>query len=275
MSTWYSDTHVDFAPITKLGWLRVVLRASVLFVLIFGGLAVLLLCRLIEYPIFRAKRPFTPFITQFVCRWALRIIRLRYVRNGHPCKTAAAIVANHSSWLDIFTLNAGQRIYFVSKSQVAQWPGIGWLARATGTLFISRDRRDAKKQADIIEHRLSAGHQLLFFPEGTSTDGSLVLPFKSTLFAPFLNDSSQERWVQAVSVRYFPDPRYDSKFFGWWGGMTFGPHFLQVLARNWAGSVHVTYHAPQNAAFFADRKALAKAAEMAVRTGFDESSVKT
>ncbi|WP_367998774.1 lysophospholipid acyltransferase family protein, partial [Photobacterium sanguinicancri] len=53
-------------------------------------------------------------------------------------KQHGAVVANHSSWLDIFALNARKRIYFVSKAEVAKWPGIGWLARATGTVFINR-----------------------------------------------------------------------------------------------------------------------------------------
>jgi lyso-ornithine lipid O-acyltransferase len=92
-----------------------------------------------------------------------------------------ALVANHASWLDIFTLNACDRIYFVSKSEVAGWPGIGWLARATGTVFINRQGREAQMQKLLFEARLRAGHRLLFFPEGTSTDGQRVLDFKSTL----------------------------------------------------------------------------------------------
>ena len=79
-----------------------------------------------------------------------------------------AIVANHSSWLDIFALNAAQRVYFVAKSEVAGWPGIGWLARATGTVFIARKGTEAKKQQEIFEIPpagrasaavLSRGHQ--------------------------------------------------------------------------------------------------------------------
>ena len=98
----------------------------------------------------------------------------------------STVVANHASWLDIFALNAPQRIYFVSKDEVRDWPGIGWLARATGTVFIARKSREAGVQARLFETRMAAGHRLLFFPEGTSTDGRRVLPFKTTLFAAFL-----------------------------------------------------------------------------------------
>ena len=69
---------------------------------------------------------------------------------GRAMTNNGAVVANHSSWLDIFTLNATQQVYFVSKSEVAAWPGIGWLARGAGTVFIKRDRQQAKLQRDML-----------------------------------------------------------------------------------------------------------------------------
>ena len=180
--------------------------------------------------------------------------------------TLGAVVANHSSWLDIFALNARKRIYFVSKSEVAAWPGIGWLARATGTVFIARATRAAKEQRKLFEDRLHAGHKLLFFPEGTSTDGRRVLLFKSTLFAAFFtNELRDEMWIQPVSVAYSAPPGEDARFYGWWGDMEFGPHLLKVLAQSPHGAVDVTYHAPLRVADFPDRKALAATCEAAVR----------
>jgi 1-acyl-sn-glycerol-3-phosphate acyltransferase len=85
-------------------------------------------------------------------------------------------VANHAGWLDIFTLNAVQRVYFVSKSEVAAWAGVGVLARVTGTVFIDRQARQAAEQARMLQDRLAAGHRLLFFPEGTSSDARRVHP---------------------------------------------------------------------------------------------------
>ncbi len=118
-----------------------------------------------------------------------------------------AVVANHSSWLDIFTLNASQRIYFVAKSEVSGWPGIGWLARATGTVFITRKGTEAKRQQDLFEARLRAGHQLLFFPEGTSTDALRVLPFKPTLFQAFFTHGlDRVLFIQPVTVVYHAPP---------------------------------------------------------------------
>jgi 1-acyl-sn-glycerol-3-phosphate acyltransferase len=179
-----------------------------------------------------------------------------------------AVVCNHGSWLDIFSLNAAKRIYFVSKSEVARWPGIGWLARATGTVFIERNRARAVEQTKVFEDRLLAGHKLLFFPEGTSTDGLQVLPFKTTLFqAFFAQNLRDEIAVQPVSVVYTAPAGLDSRFYGWWGDMSFGAHLLTTLAPARQGAVRVIYHTPLNVAAFENRKALALACEEAVRAG--------
>jgi 1-acyl-sn-glycerol-3-phosphate acyltransferase len=180
-----------------------------------------------------------------------------------------AVVANHASWLDILTLNACQRVYFVSKAEVAGWPGIGWLARATGTVFIARDRAQADRQRREFEDRLGAGHRLLFFPEGTSTDGRRVLPFKTALFEAFLADGLRHGIaVQPVSVTYRAPAGEDARFYGWWADMDFASHFVQVLSAGRQGSVEVVLHEALQAANYESRKALAQAAEAAVRGGF-------
>ena len=180
-----------------------------------------------------------------------------------------AVVANHASWLDIFALNARKRVYFVSKAEVRGWPGIGWLARATGTVFITRDPREARTQRDMLCDRLTAGHKLLFFPEGTSSDGLRVLPFKSTLFAAVFEQGLAEiSWIQPVTIRYHAPEGEDARFYGWWGDMDFGPHLLKILAARRQGRVEVTYHTPMPVQGFRDRKDLARRAEEAVRAGF-------
>lgn len=249
-------------------WLRVIRRGLLLFGLVFGGLLLLLLLRLIERPLFGQARPVTPYITQCVCRSAFVLLGIRYRTQGSPMTGPGAVVANHSSWLDIFALNARKRIYFVSKSEVAGWPGIGWLARATGTVFIKRDRSEVNGQIAEFKHRLSLGHKLLFFPEGTSTDGLQVLPFKPSLFAAFLDPALRDTLcIQPVTVRYIAPAGEDPRFYGWWGDMDFGPHLLATLAAGRQGGVEVIYHPPVRVADYPDRKALAKAMEVTVRRG--------
>jgi 1-acyl-sn-glycerol-3-phosphate acyltransferase len=241
-----------------LGWLRILLRGIPLVILVFGGLAVLLVVRLIERPIWGAYRPWTPFIVQIVCRGSLWLLRIRLVRRGQIMKEHGAIVANHSSWLDIFVLNACTRVYFVAKAEVAGWFAIGWLARATGTIFIERRREQAVAQREQLAERLDIGHKLLFFPEGTSTDGCRVLPFKSTLFEALYVVQANDLWVQPVSVSYLAPKGCDPRVYGWWGGMPFAPHLLALLALGKTGQVEVTFHVPVSVDACTDRKMLAK-----------------
>lgn len=267
-ATWQGGDAPKPIRITALGWLRVALRASLLAVLVFGGLLVLLLVRLVERPLCGLHRPVTPFITQFVCRTAFWVLGMGFSTHGTLMQERGAVVANHTSWLDIFALNARKRIYFVSKAEVAAWPGIGWLARATGTLFIERNRARAKDQTDLFETRLKAGHKLLFFPEGTSTDGLRILPFKTTLFAAFFSDHLRDIcYIQPVSVVFHAPQGQDARFYGWWGDMAFAPHLLKTLAAPRQGRAELIYHAPLKVADFANRKTLAAACEDLVGTG--------
>lgn len=257
-------------PVSGAGWLRVVARGAVIFPLLLVGLALTLLLRLVERPLFAPRRPLTPWITVAVCRATLAVLGLRLRVTGELMRARGAVVANHVSWLDIFVLNARKRIYFVAKAEVAGWPGINWLARATGTLFIRRDRREAGAQVEVFRRRLEAGHKLLFFPEGTSTDGRRVLDFKTTLFAAFFAPGLRERmWIQPVAVVYTAPDGQDPRFFGWWGDMDLGPSLVQVMAQARQGRVELVYQPALRVADFADRKALAAAAEAAVRSALD------
>ena len=265
--TWHAADQPEVPPVRGFGWIRVGLRAVPLVSVIAVGLLVLLVLRLIERPLCGLRRPVTPWITKVVCRLALVILGLRCTVNGVPSQKVGAIVANHSSWLDIFVLNARMPAMFVAKSEVAGWAGIGWLARATGTVFIRRDRADVARQIVTFRAMLAAGHRLVLFPEGTSTDGLQVLPFKPALFATFLDAGfAPGLRIQPVSVVYHAPKGTDPRFFGWWGNMDFAPHLLAVLARPGGGGVTLVYHPPVPVAQFQNRKSLALACETAVRS---------
>lgn len=268
MSTAWDSTEPPVQlQIRPLGWGLAVVRALMLALLVFGGLILLLLIRLIERPIYGQSRPVTPYITQGVCRGAFVIMGLKHIIKGDPMRFRGAVVANHTSWLDIFTLNAAQRIYFVSKSEVESWPGIGWLARATGTLFIERNPIRAREQTVVFQKRLLKGQRLLFFPEGTSTDGRQVLPFKTTLFQSFFADALRDAiWIQPVTISYTAPLGADPRFYGWWGDMTFGVHLLKTLSVYRQGSVIAHYHPPLKVSDFPNRKELALACERQVRS---------
>ena len=104
-----------------------------------------------------------------------------------------------------------------------------------------------------------------FFPEGTSTDGLQVLPFKSTLFAAFFAEKFEETTLQAVTVNYEAPKGQDKRFYGWWGDMDLGPHLFTVLGIIRQGKIEVVFHPSVDRTDYADRKVLAKELETQVR----------
>ncbi len=240
-------------------------RLLALVAVIYGLLAVFLVMRSVEWP---WGRPLSPRITCRVCKVSLAILGIRLVIEGRPGTGPRVIVANHVSWLDILALNAPQEIVFVAKQEVRRWLGIGLLARATGTVFIERHPGRVRQQQSLLTERLARGERLLIFPEGTSTDGLQVLPFKSSLFAPFLHpDLTATLRIQPVTVQYQAPPGEDPRFFGWWGSIALVPHLLRVLRARPGGAVRVRFHPPIPVADWTDRKDLARICERWVRAG--------
>jgi 1-acyl-sn-glycerol-3-phosphate acyltransferase len=263
---WDPDSRPDHVRVGPIGWVLAAIRAVALLVVLIAGLLILLALRLPERLWSGTRRPWTSRLTQGVCRLSLRTLGFRLTVRGAPLAGWGAVVANHSSWLDIFVLNACQPITFVSKSEVARWPFIGWLARATGTVFIERDPRKAAAQARLFVERIRQGDRLLFFPEGTSTDGMRVLPFKSTLFEAFFAEGLADVMaIQPVAVTYRAPKGTDPRFYGWWGDMSLAPHLLLTLAALRQGGAEVDLLPPIPVAAAGSRKALAAAAEAAVR----------
>ncbi len=267
-TTWISE---DGEPVSEKisisGWVLVFIRGCAILLVILIGLVLKFLLRFFEKPLFGDRRPATPFITVLVSKISLYLLSIRVKRLGTPLERPGALVANHSSWLDIFALNSSQRLYFVSKSEVARWPGIGSLAKATGTLFIRREAKEAFVQKKLFEQRIKMGHKLIFFPEGTSTDGMRVLPFKSALFQAFFDlEFNSQCYIQPVTVTYFAPKNEDPRFYGWWGDMSFARHLLKTIAAKRQGKIEVRYHEPLLVSDFGKRKELAAAAEAIIRS---------
>lgn len=202
-------------------------------------------------------------------RWGLGLLGLRHVVRGTPVR-AGALVANHCSWIDILTLRAVTLMYFVSKAEVRTWPVVGFITHVCGTIYIERRRSQAKRQEQMLRERIAAGQLLCFFPEGTSTDGLRVLPFKSSLFSVFFHDhQGADLLVQPVTLRYRPAPGsgLPAEFYGWWGDMRLGAHVWAVMSRSFGGTAEVMFHQPVDPRDFADRKALAEHCQRVVASG--------
>mgnify|MGYP000558868950 CR=1 FL=1 len=190
---------------------------------------------------------------------------------GDPAQVppACLVVLNHVSWLDIMVLSAVAPLSFVAKKEVASWPFFGSLARLQRTVFVDRDRRHATGNSrDEMRERLKAQDILVLFPEGTSSDGRQVLPFKSSFFAAADGGGVL---VQPVTLAYsghwnLPMTRRLLPFYAWYGDMDLGPHLLGALR---AGPMEVTVvcHRPLSLSGEMNRKALARHAEEQIRQG--------
>ena len=264
--TWGLDVAPPKVGITWAGRVLGLARGVVLLFLLLTGLIVLVPLRGLERLAFGLRRPFSPAVVQIVCQIALRVVGLRLRVRGQALRGRGAIVANHASWIDILALNAAARVFFVAKAEVATWPAIGALAKMAGTVFIHRDRTQSDLQRLLFAARLRAGHRLLFFPEGTSSDGTRVLPFKSTLFAAFFTPELRPLLqIQPASVTYLAPTGQDPRLYGWWGSMAFGAHFLQILCQTRQGQVQIVFHPALSLTESADRKSLALECEKMVR----------
>lgn len=167
-----------------------------------------------------------------ILRWSgklLHILGVHVRTHGSPMPTSEAtlIVANHISWLDVFALNHVCPARFVAKSEVAHWPLIGRLCQGTGTLFIERgNKRDALRANKAIMEALQQGQHIALFPEGTSSDGSIVLPFRSPLLQPALDSRTP---IQPVYLRYSDTNDQQSSAAAYCGDMTFRASLWRLL----------------------------------------------
>lgn len=129
--------------------------------------------------------PYQPFQRPVIRWWHRRfcvILGVEIRVHGRPAVGHAMWVSNHVSWLDIPVLGAHFPVYFLSKAEIARWPVVGWLARVAGTLFIQRGSGDAGMIQDQLSAHLREGRNVLFFPEGTTTDGVKLKRFFHKLF---------------------------------------------------------------------------------------------
>ena len=266
MVLWNGVEPQPFPKLGLLGWLRLALRLVIYGIVTLELVLLWALAKLLEKLVGGDKM--SGAVVRLWARVGHSVLGLRLEVQGEEMTHGGAIVANHTSWTDIFVLHSAAHIHFVSKAEVASWPVIGWLARVTGTLFIERKPSEAKKQQVQLAERIAGGDKLCFFPEATSSDGLRVLPFNSTLFSVFHTEDLRDLvWVQPVTVTYFPPKGKDKRFYGWWGDMEFADHAKVILGLSMGGRVRVTFHEPLKAADFSTRKDLSKAAGDIVRDG--------
>jgi 1-acyl-sn-glycerol-3-phosphate acyltransferase len=202
--------------------------------------------------------------------WLLGIaVRVLGQAAPHPPGRPVVFVANHSSWLDVLVLGSLVEAAFVSKAEVGTWPLIRTVAALGRTVFVSRRRSSAGREANEMAARLAEGASLVLFPEGTTSDGARVLGFRSALFGAI--GPNMGVTVQPVSIVYdrlngLPLSRKLRFHFAWYGDMDIGRHAVSIAAEP-NGQATVLFHPPVPGAMLASRKALAEATFAAIDAG--------
>lgn len=207
----------------------------------------------------------------------LWLFSVRVTQTGTPPAPGepALVLANHVSWLDIIAIGSLRPLSFVAKSEIAGWPVIGHLAALQRTLFIDRARRGATATVSAaMGHRLADGELVVLFAEGTTGDGTRLLPFRSSLVgaarAALQAESERARIrLQPLAITYprrngLPVVRSERAEIAWYGDMELAPH-LAAFVQGGPIDVHVVWGAPILFEADSDRKVATAAAEAEVR----------
>lgn len=183
-------------------------------------------------------------------RWVRAVLGMRVAIRGTPARAARVVFAcNHLSYLDVAVLGSVLRATFVAKNDVRGWPLAGVLARLQNSVFVSRDPRRASEIVEAMRAALAVEHRLVVFAEGTTSDGSRVLPFKSSAFAALTDPALEDVAIQPVTIELLAvdgraiDDGGDRDRYAYYGDATLVPHMVGFM-RGAGASVRLTFHAP-------------------------------
>ncbi|HXI51368.1 MAG TPA: lysophospholipid acyltransferase family protein [Candidatus Saccharimonadales bacterium] len=189
---------------------------------------------------------------QHACRRVLRIMDVKIQTKG-PIPVRGLMVSNHLSYVDILLISAITPSVFIAKNEVKRWPVFGWFAQLSGTLFVRRSRRsDVARLNRELHQLLDTNLLVVLFPEGTSSDGSQVLPFKSSLLEPI---TRLDQPVTVAFIQYSLPEGNAGEDVCYWGDMTLAPHLLNLFSKEGV-TAHVSFTRLEHAAH--SRKELAR-----------------
>lgn len=222
-------------------FLRRLFRLSLLLLLVVAGVTI----ELLIFPLLddtRRRRVIRRWSAALLAACGLRL-RVQDGAAGAPSALAALapgrmLVANHVSWLDIFAINAVATSAFVAKAELRRWPVAGLLVARAGTVFIERARRHAVHR--VIGHlreRIRAGFPVAVFPEATTSDGRMLLPFYGNLLEAAIEEDTE---IVPLALRYLDEHGNPSQAVAYVGDMSFVQSLWLVMgATGLVAEVHV------------------------------------
>ncbi len=235
----------ETTPVSPVGWLRIVARALALIALIVVFVPLHYLYRTVSYG--------SPFPMLFL-RYAARVCGARVTVHGTHLKRDVFFVANHVSWIDILALAGASGTAFVAKAELAEAPVVGWLASLNRTVFVKREHRmGVAEQINALKEALVDNWSVTVFPEGTTTDGQSLLPFKTSMLS-VLEPPPPGVLVQPVIVDYGPV----AEWIGWIGEEGGLNNAKRVLSRKGTFKVALHYLEPFSPEDFKGRKAISQ-----------------
>lgn len=163
------------------------------------------------------------------CRLLLHCFNIQVIAQGVPPNSAHStmFVANHVSWADIHALNSIISLRFIAKLEIKNWPVFGYLVKKSGTIFIDRaTRKDAARIVSVASEALNIGDNVGFFPEGATTDGTHLLPFKSSILQAAISVNAT---IWPVAIRYLNTDGTINRAMAYTGNMTLGESMINVL----------------------------------------------
>jgi 1-acyl-sn-glycerol-3-phosphate acyltransferase len=217
----------------------------------------------------KPKRQWRNFIFRNWARTIVKVLGIKVQTNAIVAATPFFLVSNHLSYLDIVVFASQMDCVFIAKREVASWPVFGLLSRSMNTIFIDRARpSDIPRVNVLIVETLRSGQNIVVFPEGTSTAGAKVLPFKPSLLEPAAQGNFPVAYA-SISYRTPPDETPAHLSVCWWGAMTLMPHLRGVFQLS---AIEATVTFGTETLQGTDRKELTKRLHEAVTTIFTPST---
>jgi len=235
----------ETTPVSAIGWMRLIARALALVALIIVFVPL--------HYLFRALAYGSPFPMLFL-RYAARVCGAKVEVIGTHLKRDVFFVANHLSWVDILALAGASGTAFVAKAELAEAPVVGWLASLNRTVFVKREHRmGVAEQINALKEALVDNWSVTVFPEGTTTDGQSLLPFKTSMLS-VLEPPPPGVLVQPVILDYGPV----AEWIGWIGEESGINNAKRVLSRKGTFKVRLHYLEPFSPEDFRGRKAISQ-----------------